>query len=352
MNLYRLPSGAWRATVAYGGQIRRVTRRTQREARSAGSQLLLDLEAEIGPTTRRRTSTDDLTVGALLEMYQRRAEHSATYAADVERVVKRLPATIKARRVTTVRPVDVDDDWYPQLAAAGWTVHRIRRAHVVLSAAFTRAVKWGIIRHNPFAAATPPKIEAPEVRPPTVAELARLIAGADRDPCFSAFVRLAADSGARRGELLGVRWADVDADAATVTFQRAVAYTPAAGVIVKDTKSGRKGRRTVTVDPATVTALRAWKSAQGQALTLGAVRGDAYVFSATGDSPRRPDWAGQRWARLCDEVGVKVNLHALRHGVATARLAAGEDVVRVSRRMGHSRVSTTLDTYAHLVPGG
>ena len=349
MHLEHLPSGRWRAIVSYGGTKRKTAPcRTKRDAETAGAMLLLQLQAEQGPVARRPTAASEMTVGELIAAHVAQAEHSATYAADVERVRQRLPAEILRRPVAAVTPMEVDG-WWARLARDGWTPHRVQRAHTVLSAAFGRGVRWGIIRWSPLAAAPPPRVDTPEIVPPSPAVVARLIAAADVDACFGAFVRLAAATGARRGELLGLRWGDVDLDAATVTIRRAVAYTPASGVVVKETKSGRKGRRTVRVDADTLAAVQRHRLEQAT-LSLLTVRADAYLFSGDlGDSPRRPDWATQRWHRLCESVGVECRLHDLRHALASSMLAAGVDPVRVSRRLGHSRTSTTVDVYGHLI---
>lgn len=353
MHTEHLPSGRWRAVVRYDGKKRTTsTARTEGEAKVLGAQLLIAMEAEAGPTSRRPVSAGDVTIGDLLALVRAEGRFSSTYRADFDRVVDRLPAAIKRRKVTAVSTL-VAARWWSELAADGWTPHRVKRAHTMMHAAFHRACELGLIRSNPLTYAKPPTVVEPEVDPPSPRVIADLILEADADPCFGAFVRVVADTGCRRGEALGLRWGDLsdpdDAKRVVARFQRAVSYTPATGVEVKDTKAGRKGRRSILLDTDTTAALAAWKSAQGSALGLAAVRPQAFIFSATGDAPRRPDWATQRWARLTAAVGVDVRLHDLRHAVATARLEAGENPVKVSRRLGHSRVSTTTDRYGHLM---
>lgn len=350
MNVEKLPSGHWRAVVQCGGQRRRTrTFATKREASAAGAQLLIDLEAEVGPSARRPSSVADITIGELLAMHRARGTFSATYGADHDRIAKRLPDAVTRRKVNAVTPLHADR-WWRDLAADGWTPHRVQRAHTVLSSAFTQAVRWGMVRTNPLRDVPPPPVPTKEITPPSLGTVLSLVEEADLDPCFGAFVRLIADTGIRRGEAVGVRWGDVVAgERPTVAILRAVAYTKATGVVVKETKPGKRGRRTLVVAPSTAEALARWKADQGGRLGLAAVRPGAYVFSATGDAPRRPDWASQRWKRLTDLLGVDVGLHDLRHAVASEALERGENPVRVARRLGHSRVSTTLDIYGHLV---
>ena len=350
VNVEKLPSGRWRAVVRYDGHRRATsTYPTKREAGTAGATLLLAMRAEVGPTSRRPLDVADVTVGDLLAMHRARGTFSATYGADHDRVVKRLPDSIKRRKVGAVTPLHADA-WWCELAADGWTPHRVKRAHTVMSSAFTQAVRWGMVRTNPLRDVPPPPVAEHEVTPPSLATVLALVEEADADPCFGAFVRLIADTGVRRGEALGVRWGDVTpGERPTVAVVRAVAYTKATGVVVKETKSGRRGRRTLVLAPSTADALARWEADQGTRLGLAAVRPGAFVFSKTGDAPRRPDWASQRWHRLTLTLGVDVGLHDLRHAVASEALERGENPVRVARRMGHSRVSTTLDIYGHLV---
>lgn len=350
MHVEQLPSKRWRAVVRHGGRKRTTAAfKTEREAKIAGAQLVVALDAEHGTPGRAPTSVADVTVADVLALHRARGTFSDTYVEDFDRVVKRLPAKILRRKVVGLVPYHVVQ-WWPMLAADGWTPHRVKRAHTMLSAAFRYAIPMGLARDNPFRDAPPPRVAVHEIDPPSPARVLDLIEEADEDPCFGAFVRLIADTGARRGEALGVRWGDVTpGERPTVTIRRSVVYTKATGVVVKDTKTGSKGRRTLVVDSSTADALARWKADQGTRLGLAGVRPEAYVFSATGDRPRRPDWASQRWGRLTGSLGVDCRLHDLRHAVATVALERGDNPVRVSRRLGHARTSTTLDIYGHLI---
>lgn len=350
MHVEQLRSKRWRAVVRHDGKKHSTgTFRTEREAKLAGAQLALTLDAEHGPSARRPVSVAQVTVGDLLAMHRARGTFSATYGEDHDRITKRLPDSIKRRKVSAVTPLHADA-WWRELATGGWSPHRVKRAHTVLSSAFTQAVRWGMVRTNPLRDVPPPPVAEHEITPPSIATVLALVEEADLDACFGAFVRLVADTGIRRGEALGVRWGDVTpGERPTVAIVRSVAYTKATGVFVKETKSGRRGRRTLVLAPSTAEALARWKAEQGSKLGLDAVRPQSYVFSPNGDRPRRPDWASQRWDRLTKKLGVDVGLHDLRHAAATEALERGENPVRVSRKMGHSRVSTTLDIYGHLV---
>ena len=228
----------------------------------------------------------------------------------------------------------------------------VRRSHVIVHRALEQAVRWGSIRANPAHKAQVPRVPAPDIRPPAPSELVRLFALAEEaDPAFAAFLWVAAATGAKRSELLALRWTDIDKLSSRMTIARGLVNGPH-GFVVKDTKT--HGVRRVALDPKTIEILaehhrRAEKAAGSCAVVMAP---DAYVFSNEADSsaPWRPDSTTRAFRLLVERAGVPgVRLHDLRHYVATRLLAAGVDVRTVAGRLGHRNASTTLNVYAHFV---
>lgn len=292
-----------------------------------------------------------MTIGDLVRLNLEHSRFSATYAAETRRTLARLPDSITHRQAANVAPLHAAR-WWQQLERDGWTAHMVKRAHEVISSAYSRGIRLGIVRSNPLRDVAPPKPPAPEIVLPAQDTVPKVLAVVN-DPCFAALVYVIATTGVRRGEAVGIKWGDITTgDRGTrLTIRRAVSYTPASGVVVKDTKTAAKGRRTIPLPPETVQALARWKAAQAERLTIEAVMPDAFVFSLTGDAPHRPDWAQARWAKACRAAGVTAHLHELRHAFVSSLLEAGENPVRVSRLAGHARTSTTLDIYGHLLEG-
>ncbi|MGH9152696.1 MAG: tyrosine-type recombinase/integrase [Acidimicrobiales bacterium] len=230
----------------------------------------------------------------------------------------------------------------------------IRRVHVVLHAALAQAVKWGWIPVNPADAASPPRVIQPDLAPPPPEGVARLLADvATDDPDLYVYLRLAVSTGARRSQLCGLQWRDVDLSSGALTFARAVVDGPD-GIVVKGTKTHRTYR--VTVDGSTLAVLQAHhERMKERAEFCGvALRRDGYVFSHAPDAaaPWRPDVTSHRWRRARDRVGLEgVRLHDLRHFMATTMLTAGVPV-SVAGRLGHARAATTLNVYSHFVDTG
>jgi len=352
VSLEKLPSGRWRGVVRHNGVKRTTpTFTTKAEAKTAEAQLVLSLNEELGPSVRRPTSVASMTIKQLTDMHLAQGRFSPTYEAEYRRIIDKLPTSITGRVVAGVTPMHAAQ-WWVTLRKDGWTMHRVQRAHEVLSSAFTQAVKLGLVRTSPLRDVAPPRPPQAEITLPSAETLQALVAALE-EPCFAALVRVIMSTGVRRGEAVGLKWGDITTTdtGQRVTIRRAVSYAPRAGVVVAETKTRAKGRRTVPLDADATAALARWKTVQASRLTLEAVMPDRFIFSKTGDEPRRPDWAQVEWAKVCKAAGVKCHLHDLRHAFVSGLLEAGENPVRVARLAGHARTSTTLDVYGHLIEG-
>jgi integrase len=181
------------------------------------------------------------------------------------------------------------------------------------------------------------------------------LAATHETPGLHAYFRVAVSTGARRGQVCALRWNDIDLDRNTISYARALAEGPKGGVQIVPTKNGNRNR--VEVDDATIDEVRCHRDqVEPQAAAAGVeLLPNAYVFAreADGVSPWRPNWVTKTFIRLRDANGLRGHrLHDLRHFMATEMLAAGVPIPIVSARLAHNRVSTTLDVYAHAVPGG
>ena len=221
----------------------------------------------------------------------------------------------------------------------------LARIHVVVRAAFAQAMRWGWIWDNPAEHAHRIVTATPELHPPTPEELRTLLDHvAERDPQLHVFLVLAAFTGARRAQLLGLRWHNVHLDAGRVSFCAGWVEGPH-GPVLTATKTKR--RHVVDLDPATCQVLA------DHAGQVGA-EGGGFVFSDdSGITAWKPNRVTKAFLRHRRNAGLRpFRLHDLRHFMATEMLHAGIPLVIVSRRLDHRRVSTTLDKYAHAVPGG
>jgi integrase len=253
------------------------------------------------------------------------------------------------------------DDFYGYLLRAGGRNDRplasgtVARVHGILHRALAQAVRWEWVWLNPASNATPPRVPPAEIRPPRPDQVATLLASlAKIDPPLLCFLRLAACTGARRGQLLGLRWKDVDEKGGAVAFTRALVQGPE-GPVLRATKTHRTHR--TDLDRGTLDVLMAHRSkARADASDDGIeLAGDAFVFSSRTDgaTPWWPNWVTKRFGVHRRAAGLAhFRLHDLRHFMATEMLAAGVPIATVSQRLNHVRASTTLNVYAHAIPGG
>jgi len=339
----------WRLVVSAGtdpatGRRRQIVR-TFTGTKTAAQRALADLLVSTDATGAQATNAH---VRQLLTRYMDVAVLAPATRADYERVIRSvLMPRLGDLPLSKITPPLLDHTWM-QAAADGVTLHRLRRAHVILSSAFRYAIRWGWAATNPTRGA-PPRTPPPArvAAPPSKETLRQLLELVADEPDLYVWLRLAIVTGARRGEVLGLRWSDVDLDGGRLTVARSITNTRATGTIAKTTKTNRS--RAVALDPATIDALRRLAAVRQHAVEAG-----GYVLSASleGSQPQRPDTVSHRFKRLRSKVpgAENVRLHDLRHAAATLMLASGHDVRTVADRLGHANPSMTLNVYASSLP--
>lgn len=223
----------------------------------------------------------------------------------------------------------------------------------VLHGALRAAMLADLLARNPVEATPAPRINNPEVTPPDVDAIMNLLASAEAQghPLFAA-LHLAAYTGARRGEILGLAWESVDLGPGTISITRSLGRAKA-GLIMEPPKT-RNGRRVIDLDARTVEVLRAHQGMQllEKMGADGAYQDQGLVFANALGQPINPMQLTRAFQSLALQCGLgKQKLHALRHSHATILLAANESLFEVSRRLGHGSIATTADLYAHVLPG-
>lgn len=230
----------------------------------------------------------------------------------------------------------------------------VRYIHGILHKALSDAQRKGTVLRNVATLADAPKLSSSkkrEMRVWNAGELRDFLVGVADDRTYAAFF-LAAHTGMRRGEVLGLRWADVDLDKARLSVRQAI-ISVAYEVKVSDVKTGT-GRRTINLDARTVDVLRGWrKKALAERMLMGPAFADNdLVFPRPDGTPTHPDAFSQAFDRAVVRLGLPIiSLHDLRHTHATLLLRAGVPVKVVSERLGHATPAFTIDTYQHVLPG-
>jgi len=348
---------AWRVHIYLGrdaatGKQRYLTRSvrgTKREAETVCASLVA--EASRGRFGEQASGT----VGELLEQWMTHLEADAspsTLAAYRVYLRRWIVPRLGEKKLDRLRPSDLDRlyaELRPHLSPLS-----VLKVHTILRAALGQAVRWRMLTENPAALATPPRAPRRPIVPPSPGQVAQLLAAAEeRDPDLATYLRLAAVTGARRGELCALRWSDVDMENHEVVISRSLSLGTHQ-VVEKSTKTHRSRR--IALDAGSIEALeRQRERAKSRVMLCQAqLVADPYVFArdVEGREPWRPDsGATGRFGSLRRQVGLdSVRLHDLRHYVATRLLDGGLPARAVSERLGHANANTTLGIYAHAVP--
>lgn len=347
--------GRWRGAVSWTDrdgirQRRTVYGKTQAEVRRQLAAISIDLDRGLAPAA--PSSLSDFLAGWLESSRQR--IRPATWRQYESAVRLYLTPAIGRIALAKLTPADVERVT-AGLIESGRSPRTAQLARTILRRALADAQRDGLVHRNVAALARPPHVP---VRSLTAgrdyldgADLRRLVTAAKVHP-LGPLVTLAATTGLRQGELLGLTWADVDPDAATLTVRRSLARSWE-GWALAEPKTARS-RRTINLPAAAVAALDRQRRLQdARTDAAGSAWQDRHglVFTdAVGRSLRGHDVNHAFHALLAAAGLPSVPFHGLRHSAATAMLAAGVPLKVVSDQLGHSTIVVTADRYAGVVP--
>jgi integrase len=229
----------------------------------------------------------------------------------------------------------------------------VRYIHTIVHKALEDAVDAGLAAKNVADRAKPPRpsrLSTREVGSWEAHELAQFLASV-RGTRLEAVWRLAAMTGMRRGEVLGLRWADVDLAGARLSVRHAVVAV--AYEVIESTPKSHNAR-VIDLDPETVELLQTHRQQQMQERKEWGVdyENQDLIAAREDGSPIHPHSFSQSFGRLIKRAGLRtIRLHDLRHTHATLALQAGVPVKVISERLGHESPAFTLKQYAHVIPG-
>lgn len=334
-------------------QLTRTVPGTRKDAENARNEMLVAVQQG-------RATGTNVTFGELLDAWFDSAspDWSPRTALEHRRIIDSvLKPALQEKRLAKLKAADLDA-FYGALRAGSkdrkaLAPATVRKFHTVARSALQQAVRWEWITVNPAANSTPPRVRKKEPIPPTPKEMSRILRAAEAaDADLYVFLRLAAVLGARRGEILGIKWKDFTADFRSVEISSSVIIARGE-VLVKETKTDRVRR--VAIDDATAAVLVAHRTrCEAKATECGGeLVAGSFVLShaANGSRPWRPDSATRSFNRIRDKLGLdRIRLHDLRHYVATRLISNGVDPKTVANRLGHASPATTLAIYSHFVP--
>jgi integrase len=267
------------------------------------------------------------------------AVHIEAFEAELQR-----EGWVKARAKSKVK----EGETPPPEEKRGLSAQTVKHVHRTLSQALKHAVRQGVLFKNPAADVQPPRPEDREIKILSKGEIGTVLKVARGTPLYAP-IMVAVTTGLRRGELLGLRWSDIDLDAELLTVNQALEQI--GGNVTFKAPKTKRSRRTITLPSVTVEVLREHKAAQAEErLRMGLGR-PHLVFSRPDGSPLDADRITKGFGRLIQATKVTpITLHGLRHTHLSHLLMDGVHVKVVSERAGHASVTTTLVKYSAYIP--
>lgn len=321
--------------------------KTKREAQAALTAWLSEIDK--GTAVDHSAQTVAELMRYWLDTYARprlRAKTVFDYEHTVNKHIIPALGTLPIQKLTPERL----QRFYSDKLAEGCGVRTIRLCHLHINQALKQAIKLGLVSRNVASLVTQPR-EAPGEMQVWDATQAQAFLAVAHQSVYGPIWILALATGLRRGELLGLRWRDIDFERHVLHVRQTVG--PLRGRPEFKPPKTRSSRREVSVPEAVIAVLKDHRRGQNERrLALGEVWQDHdLVFAAANGNPINPDNVGRDFRRLAQRANVPlIRIHDLRHTHVTLALQAGVNTKALSEAIGHSDISITLGTYAHVMP--
>ena len=297
------------------------------------------------------------TVAEFMDRWERDWATANVGAKTLERYRQLIRLYVKphigAVRIQKLRAVHLNELYSALLRSGGQdgaalSARSVGHVHRVLHRALGHAATWGVVSQNVASLVAPPPVPDEEIKilaEEQIGAILRHLEGRTLRPIVSFLL----GTGARRGEAMAVRWGDINFQKNVVRIERSLEQTKGS-VRVKSPKT-KNGRRSVTISPWLAAELRSHRARQDErrlALGMGRAPDDCPVFAKWNGEFRSPSRLSQDFAAAMDALKIDCTLHGLRHTHVSQLIAAGLDVLTISRRIGHASPAITLNVYSHM----
>jgi integrase len=276
------------------------------------------------------------------------AVRPATACRYRQMVERHLTPGLGGVRLTKLSAVHLSS-FYADRLAAGLSPTTVNNQHMILHRALDQAVKWRLIPLNPCDAAEPPRRAQPEIATWTAAQARTFLRGTADSPLGAVF-RLALLTGMRRGELLALRWQDVDLVRGTLAVRRTLTRDKDDHWQMGEPKTAA-GRRSIALPPSCVAALKRHHARQRERTMAhrDVWQEHGLVFERGDGAMLHPNVLDATFHREAAALGLpRIRFHDMRHTAATLMLEEGVHPKIVQERLGHSSIKMTLDRYSHV----
>ncbi len=296
----------------------------------------------------------NLTVGDYLDNWLRDSVGGTVRDRTFERheqiVRLHIKPTLGRLKLNALAPAHVQGLYRDRLDS-GLAPATVQKIHVVLHKALSQAMMWSLVPRNATEAVTAPRPTQKEIRPLDRKQVKALLEAACEDRLEALYV-LAVTTGMRQGELLGLKWEDVDLAHGTIRVRRTL--TRKGGHLLLGEPKTRKSRRTIQLAGRALGALKVHCKAQleERMAHVGLWEDHGLVFATQAGTLINPSNLTKRsFKPLLEKAGLpRVRFHDLRHTAATLLLMQSVHPKYVQELLGHSTIAITLDTYSHVLP--
>ncbi len=297
---------------------------------------------------------ENMTLGEYIEAWFKGSVfgsvRQSTYDRDTNLVNNHIKPILGGVKLKKLNAAQVQS-FYRNRLDAGLSSSTVHKMHDILRRGLTQAVGWHLVPRNVADTVKPPRPAPKEMQALSNAEARRLLEAAGEDRLEALYI-LAIHTGMRQGELLALRWQDVDLENAVASVRRTL--TRSGGKVVFGEPKTKKSRRSIRLTSQAVEALRSHLERQLQDMEI---LGDRYqdqglVFTTDTGAPINPSNLRQRsLTPLLKRAGLPhMRFHDLRHTCATLLLSRGVHPKFVQELLGHATIAITLDTYSHVMP--
>jgi integrase len=347
-SIYHRKDGRWAATITLENHKRKTFYGSTR--REVQERLKIALREQQQGTL---VTTPQQTVAQYLQQWLENHQSSVrlrTYERYEQIVRLHLVPTIGRISLQKLTPQQVQS-LYTQKLQAGLSRTTVNTLHAMLHKALKDALRWNLVARNVCDAVSPPRRERHEIKPFTAEQAQQFISAAQGHPLEALFV-LAVSTGMRRGEVLAVKWQDIDLSSGTLQVRRIFTRTKGNRYIEAEPKT-EKSRRSIVLPALVVDLLSQHKIKQLQVKQEAGEEWQEHdlVFSTSLGTPLNPSKVVDRFKFLLKKAGLpNIRFHDLRHSAATILLKMGIHPKVVQELLGHNQISMTMDIYSHVMP--
>ncbi|MGI8651114.1 MAG: site-specific integrase [Rubrobacter sp.] len=300
---------------------------------------------------------ENLKVGAYLDRWLsdavRGSVRESTYYRDECLVRVHVKPALGRVKLSNLNAMHLQS-FYRNRLDSGLSGSTVQKIHHIVHKALSQAERWNLIPRNPADGVKAPTPSSKEMRPLSADEARRFLEAAKEDRLEALYV-MAVHTGMRRGELLGLKWDDVNLEASTLRVRRTMTRTENGKKLALGEPKTKQSRRSIRLTPGAVESLRRHRAHQGEEkLKAGGVYEDhGFVFAGEIGNLINPSNLRQRsFIPLLKAAGLpQITFHDLRHTCASLLFSKNVHPKFVQDLLGHARVAITLDTYSHMLPG-